>query len=143
WTGYSFDGVDLSVPDENAEVLSKFNLSNSVRKLIVPYAGRVILAGAVQKLGAGGRDGIEVTIYHNDTQVWKRSFSPTDTTPCTPGPNNSCSGGLILDVANGDRLYFMASSIADTSDDALSWAPTVSYQGKDTGALEPYGAHIF
>lgn len=143
WTGYSLEGVDLSVPGEDEEVLSRFNLSNSVRKLILPYTGRVSLTGAVQKLRAGGIDGVRATIHHNGTRVWQRLFASGDTSACKPGPNNACSGGLAVDVQSGDRLYFMADSIADTSDDALSWAPTLGYQGKDTSALEPYGARIF
>lgn len=143
WQGFSFEGIDLTVPEESSEVLENFDLSNALRKLRLPFAGRIALTGAVQKTYAGGQDGVEASIYHNDTRVWKRFFAPADTASCAPGPDDSCSGGLILDVAAGDRLYFMADSIAETSADALSWAPNATYQGRDADAREPYGARIF
>src|SRR6185436_10075050 len=65
--------------------------------------------------------------------------------------------GLTVDVEVGDRLYFLADSIAGTAGDDLLWAPRVAYtravvpgEGSDakdvTGRQderEPYGAPRF
>jgi len=143
WGGFSYQGIDLSVEEENEEVLDSFDLSNSLLKLKLPFAGTVSVTGAVKKLATGGLDGVEASIFHNGSLVWKRFFAPNDLAECSPGPSNSCSGGLSLDVAAGDRLYFMSDSIEDTTADALAWTPAATYQGKDQAALEVYGAKVF
>src|SRR5262249_44947446 len=38
---------------------------------------------------------------------------------------------------------FLSNSIRETSNDALLWAPRVSYDGQDLTALEPWGSHVW
>jgi RHS repeat-associated protein len=143
WDGYSLDGVDLDVPMQDDEVLGSFRPSDTLRKLVVPYGGTVRLSGAIEKKEAGGDDGVEVSIYHDRSRVWHRAFGPDDTGPCEPGEGDGCGGGLTLSVSSGDRLYFLADPVAETSGDALLWAPRVTYEGRDAGALEPFGSPVF
>jgi len=142
WSGFAGQGLSLSSPGEESEVLSNFRLSNPLRHLVLPYDGRVTLSGAVQKKEATG-DGVDVAIYHNGNLLWSRRFAGNDTTPCVPGPGNSCNGGFSRDVKAGDSIYFLAGSVRDTSGDALLWAPVISYEGSDPQAREPYGAQTF
>jgi len=143
WAGFLVDGIDLGVPRQRDEVLENFPLSDTLRKLVLPYAGTVHLDGAIQKRQAGGDDGVRVALYHNGSRIWSRAFAPSDTSPCTPGPGDTCGSGLDLSVASGDRLYFLASSVSETSADALQWEPRVTYTGADQDAVEPYGAPVF
>ena len=142
WSGFAGSGLNLASPGQESEILSKFRLSHALRQLVLPYAGRVTLAGAIQKKEATG-DGVDVAIYHNGSLVWSRRFAAGDTAPCTPGAGNSCSGGLSRDVRAGDTLYFLAGSVRETSADALLWTPSASYDGRDAEAREPYGARTF
>lgn len=127
WSGFTLDGVDLSNPEQEEEILDAFKLSDTLRQLTLPYRGRVAIGGVIQKLRAGGRDGVEVSIHHNGQRIWRRTFAPGDTAACAPAPGNACGGGLERNVSAGDRLYFQASSIAETEADDLLWAPRVTY----------------
>ncbi|HSF43824.1 MAG TPA: SpvB/TcaC N-terminal domain-containing protein [Thermoanaerobaculia bacterium] len=137
------EGRDLSVPGQREEVLGAFKLSDPLRKLVLPYSGRVAVTGAIQKRAPGGDDGVVASLWHNGSRIWLRDFAPDDTGACEPGPGGSCGGGLELDVAAGDRLYFLASAKEETSADDLLWAPRVTYTGRDPEAVEPYGASVF
>src|SRR4029077_3680252 len=116
----------LSPPGESSEVLGSFPLADALRQLRLPFAGHVYVNGAVQKKAAGG-DGVTASIYQGGTRVWSHRFAGTETASCVPGPGDSCSGGLSLDVVAGQSLYFLAGSVRETSGDALLWAPVVSY----------------
>jgi len=142
WSDFTSTGLDLSSDAEEQEVLSSFHLANPLRQLVLPYDGRVHLSGAIQKAQATG-DGVDVAIYRNAGLVWNRRIAGDSVEPCEPGPNNSCSGGLSLDVSAGDSLYFLAASVRDTSADDLAWTPVVTYDGQDPQAREPYGARVF
>ncbi|HEX3552181.1 MAG TPA: SpvB/TcaC N-terminal domain-containing protein [Thermoanaerobaculia bacterium] len=142
WGGYGAGGVDLRRPGEEDEVLSNLKLSDTLRKLILPFSGAVTLDGAIQKKQAGG-DGVKVQIFKNGSQLWQRTFAAGDTAACVPGDGDSCGGGLTFSVQAGDRLYFLADSLRDTSNDALLWAPRVTYTGQDAAAQEPWGANVF
>ncbi|HMB52959.1 MAG TPA: SpvB/TcaC N-terminal domain-containing protein, partial [Thermoanaerobaculia bacterium] len=144
WEGFTFEGIDLTVPEEDDEVLGNFALSDSLRELVLPYAGTVTLTGTIQKQAAGGIDGVDVWIYKNDddTPLWTRRFAEGDLSPCQPAPNDGCGSGLTFDVAAGDHLFFLTGSIEDTTADALLWQPRVAYQGMPVAATEPYGAPV-
>jgi RHS repeat-associated protein len=142
WGGFGANGLSLSSPDEEAEVMSSFRLSHALRQLLLPYAGRVALSGAIVKKESKG-DGVDAAIYHNGALLWRRSFAADDVTACEPGPGNSCNGGLTRDVLPGDSFYFLAGSVRDTDFDALLWAPVVSYEGRDPETREPSGARTF
>lgn len=101
----------------------------------------VSLNGAIQKKQTGG-DGVKVEIFHNDSRIWQRTFAAGDVAPCVPASGDVCGAGLSLDVQAGDRIYFLASSIRETSADALLWAPRVTYTGEDEEALEPWGSRV-
>src|SRR6185436_18526568 len=113
-----------------------------LRQLVLPYDGTVTVAGDVRKKLEGG-DGVTATIYFGGTRVWSHGFAAGETAACAPGPNDSCGGGLHLDVEAGDSLYFLANSIRDTNADALLWSPVVSYSDRDPQAREPWGAPVF
>lgn len=136
-------GRELSIPGQREEVLGAFKRSDPLRKLVLPYSGRVAVTGAIQKRSPGGDDGVSASIWHNGSRVWSKDFAPGDTGACAPGPGGSCGGGLELDVSAGDRLYFLASAQEETSADDLLWAPRVTYSGRDPEAVEPYGASVF
>ncbi|HKV12820.1 MAG TPA: SpvB/TcaC N-terminal domain-containing protein, partial [Thermoanaerobaculia bacterium] len=139
WGG--FGGVDLSVPGQEEEILSKFKLADTVRQLRLPYTGRVEITGAVRRKEAGG-DGVKAWIFHNNSPYWQRTIAADDLSACEPGnPLNPCGGGFQIDVVAGDKLYFVTSSIRDTSADDLLWSPRVAYVGGDPEALEPWGTH--
>ncbi|HEX3130666.1 MAG TPA: SpvB/TcaC N-terminal domain-containing protein, partial [Thermoanaerobaculia bacterium] len=142
WSG--FGGVDLTAPGEEDEVLAKFRLSDALRKLKLPAAGRVSIGGAVQRKQAGG-DGARVRIYRNGGLVWQRTVAADDVSACEPAPNDGCGGGLALDVQAGDELFFLAGSVRDTSADDLLWSPRVTYLDRDADAREPWGprVHVF
>jgi RHS repeat-associated protein len=142
WGGFNSDGLSLSSSEERSDVNDAFRLSNPLRQLVLPYAGRVTLSGAIVKSETKG-DGVDVEIHHNGARIWSRHFAANDTAPCVPGPGDSCSGGLARDVAAGDSLYFLADSIADTDGDALGWSPVVSYDGRDANTREPHGSRTF
>ncbi len=125
---------DLSAAGEKADVLGSFKLSSPLRKLVVPYTGVVTITGAIQKKEPGG-DGVTVEIHHASglpfpgffPPLWQHTIAAGDVSSCTPAPDNACGGGLTLSVKEGDRLYFLASSIEKTDHDALVWAPRVAY----------------
>lgn len=142
WTGFSGDGLQLAAGNPEGDVLSKFRLADPLRALELPYSGRVAIGGAIQKKENSG-DGVAVKIYRNAILVWSRVIAGSSTAPCTPGPNHSCGGGLTIDVAAGDDLYFFANSIRDTSGDELLWAPVVTYEDRSAEAREPHGAREF
>jgi RHS repeat-associated protein len=142
WSGFGGDGLTLGNPQEEEDVKQGFPLTDALRRLALPFTGRVTIAGAVQKMAAGG-DGVVVSIYRNGSRVWNHEFAPADTAACAPGPGGSCNGGLTLDVQSGDSLYFLAGSKRETSADALLWAPVVAYEGEDGEAREPYGARVY
>ena len=146
-SGTPFDGftsasLNLKDAKEEKQVLSDFRLADPIRALALPYAGRVTIAGAVRKVEAGG-DGVDVSIFRDGTLLWKRRIAADDTAPCVPAPDDACGGGLTLDVAQGESLYFLAGSVRETSGDALEWAPVVAYDGASHAAVEPYGARTF
>lgn len=161
WDGFTLDGVDLSNPEQEDEVLDAFKLSDTLRQLTVPYSGRVAIGGAIRKLRAGGQDGVEVAVHHNGQRIWHRTFAPGDTAGCEPAPSDGCGGGLERNVSAGDRLYFQTSSIAETEADDLLWVPRVTYTEllgpscaicppfsvrltpEQQARVEPFGAHVF
>jgi RHS repeat-associated protein len=126
---FSGGGFDLSVPGESADVRNHFNLSDPLRKLVLPFAGTVRVTGAIQKKDSlePGRDGVTVEIHRNGGPIWQRTIAAGDFSSCTPAAGNGCGDGLILQVSAGDRLYFLAGSIERTDHDALLWAPNVTY----------------
>ena len=142
WGGYGAGGVDLRMPGEEQEVLSNLKLADTLRKLILPFSGSVTLDGAVQKKQTGG-DGVKVQIFRNGSRLWQQTFAAGDTAACVPGDGDSCGGGLTFNVQAGDRLYFLSDSIRDTSNDALLWAPRVTYGGQDAAAREPWGSQVY
>ncbi|HEX6863327.1 MAG TPA: hypothetical protein VF414_10955, partial [Thermoanaerobaculia bacterium] len=142
WSGFDSTGLNLGRPGEEDEVLSALRLSDALRKLDLPFAGSVTLDGAIQKKQAGG-DGVKVQIFHNGSRIWQRTFAAGDVSPCVPASGDGCGTGLDLTVQAGDRLYFLANSIRETSADALLWAPRVTYSGQDTEALEPWGSKVW
>lgn len=142
WGGFGGDGLNLSPPGESSEVLAGFPLADALRQLQLPFAGHVTVDGAVQKKLAGG-DGVTASIWQGGSRVWSHRFAGTETAGCTPGPGDSCGGGLSLDVQAGQSLYFLADSGRETGSDALLWAPVVSYAGRDPQAREPWGARAF
>ncbi|HKI02567.1 MAG TPA: glycohydrolase toxin TNT-related protein [Thermoanaerobaculia bacterium] len=142
WGGFGASGLTLGRPGEEEEVLSNLKLSDTLRRLVLPFAGPVALDGAIQKKQAGG-DGVRVQIFHNDTRIWQRTFAASDMASCVPADGDSCGAGLTLNVQAGDRLYFLANSIRETSADALLWAPRVTYTGQDEEALEPWGSRVY
>jgi hypothetical protein len=159
WHGFSIDGLDLGTAYERHEVLEGLRLADPLRKLVLPYSGTVTLDGDVYKITDAGQDGVKVSIYHNHSRLWRRAFARDNTTPCTPGPDDSCGNGLTLEVAAGDRLYFLADAVEETSGDDLAWIPRVRYtdledcsgdtcptDSLDDGQLamtEPFGAPLF
>ncbi len=142
WGGFGGDGLSLTPPGESSEVLGSFPLADTLRQLRLPFAGHVTVSGAVQKKVAGG-DGVTASIWQGSTRVWSHRFAGDETAACVPGPGDSCGGGLGLDVAAGQSLYFLAGSVRETGADALLWAPAVSYDGQDPEAREPWGARVF
>ena len=142
WGGYGSGGIDLRMPGEENDVLSNLKLSDTMGKLILPFSGSVTVDGAIQKKQAGG-DGVKVQIFQNGSQLWQRTFAAGDTAACVPAAGDSCGGGLTFSVQAGDRLYFLSDSIRDTSNDALLWAPRVTYTGQDATAQEPWGSNVF
>lgn len=142
WSGFGAQGLSLSSPGEEAEVMKSFPLANALRQLVLPYAGRVTMEGAIQKKETGG-DGVDVSIYHNGAPIWTRRFAADDIAPCAPGAGNSCNGGLARDVRAGDSLYFLSDSVRDTTADMLQWSPVVAYEGRDAQAREAYGTRQF
>ena len=141
WGGFA-SVLGSSSAGEVSEVLEHFSLTSALRQLALPYGGPVTLAGDVSKKLAGG-DGVTASIYHGGARVWSHRFEAGETAACAPGPGDSCSGGLSLDVAAGDSLYFLAGAGHDTEADALLWSPAVSYGGRDPQAREPWGAPVF
>ena len=145
WDGFSLAGLDLAADGQREEVLGAFHLADALRKLALPYGGRVRITGAVQKKQTGG-DGVVASIHRNGQRLWRRTLAADDTAPCAPAPGDACGGGLELDVAAGDRLYFLAGSLAGTAADALLWAPRVTYLGRTAEELatrEPHGAPVW
>ncbi|HEX4962036.1 MAG TPA: SpvB/TcaC N-terminal domain-containing protein [Thermoanaerobaculia bacterium] len=143
WGGFGAGGLSLARPGEETEVLSNLKLADTVRRLVLPFAGPVTLDGAIQKKQAGG-DGVKVSIFQNGSRIWQRTFAAGDTAACVPAAGDGCgSGGLAVTAQAGDRLYFLADSIRDTDNDALLWAPRATYTGQDVAALEPWGSSVF
>ena len=140
WSG---PGLDLAAPGEESELKGALPLADVLRELELPYSGAIILAGAVQKKQAGGTDGVVAEIHRNGQRIWRHTFAPDEVTPCTPGPADSCGGGLALQVSAGERLYFLAHAIDDTEGDALLWAPRITYPALDLTLLEPWGAPVY
>lgn len=142
WGGFGASGLTLGRPEEENEVLSNLKLSDTLQRLVLPFAGPVALEGAIQKKQAGG-DGVRVQIFHNGTRIWQRTFAAGDVAPCVPAAGDSCGAGLNLNVQAGDRLYFLSNAIRETSADALLWAPRATYTGQDQEALEPWGSRVY
>ncbi|HBL25205.1 MAG TPA: hypothetical protein DD490_00030 [Acidobacteria bacterium] len=142
WGGFDSTGLNLGRAEEESEVLSALRLSDALRRLDLPFAGSVTLDGAIQKKQAGG-DGVRVQIFHNNNRIWQRTFAAGDVAPCVPASGDGCGAGLDLTVQAGDRLYFLAHSIRETSADALLWAPRATYTGEDAAALEPWGSKVW
>jgi RHS repeat-associated protein len=146
WGGFTLGGLDLSLPEQEAEVLATFRRTDPIRQLVLPFAGTVTVEGAVTRAMAGGEDGVEVALYHNSSRVWQRAIAPADTAPCLPAPGNGCGGGLSLVVQSGDRLYFLARAVSETSGDTVFWSPRVRYTGLSAEAAarrEVYGPPVF
>ncbi len=146
WGGFGAGGLGLARPGEESEVLANLKLADTVRRLVLPFAGPVTLDGAIQKKQAGG-DGVKVSIYRNGSRLWQRTFAAGDTAACVPADGDGCgsggAGGLSFTAQAGDRLYLLADSIRDTDNDALLWAPRATYTGQDAAALEPWGSKVF
>src|SRR6185312_15099911 len=146
WGGFGAGGLSLARPGEESEVLAKLKLADTVRRLVLPFAGPVTLDGAIQKKQTGG-DGVKVSIYRNGSRIWQRTFAADDTAACVPADGDGCgsggAGGLSFTAQAGDRLYFLADSIRDTDNDALLWAPRATYTGQDATALEPWGSSVY
>jgi RHS repeat-associated protein len=145
WGQLSAADVISSRPDLDAASANKRYLVDPLVRWVAPFAGRVTLAGVLQKKDAGG-DGVVASIFRNDQLLWRREIAGADVSPCVPAGADGCGGGgIILNVGAGDRLYFLADSIDGVDADDLLWAPTVGY---DVSASEralrgPDGAPIY
>ncbi|MDP9122613.1 MAG: hypothetical protein M3O15_14810, partial [Acidobacteriota bacterium] len=54
WGGFGAGGLALGRPGEEQDVLTNLKLANTLRKLVLPFAGPVTVDGAIQKKQAGG-----------------------------------------------------------------------------------------
>jgi RHS repeat-associated protein len=171
WANYSVSHESCSVHN----LLGPFEdlFSETVGRLWVPLTGALGGSGLdglgnISLTGVAGQ-GAEaaVSVYHGLTSlfstfetgqsgptpdlypVWERVIKASDP-PCSPGPNNSCGGGLTIPVEAGDRLYFKIRPLG-TAGGVVKWSPNLMYQSLDSGALtasqqslrEPDGSYIY
>lgn len=97
----------------------------------------VQLAG-LQLDDAGDPTGsVDARHFKVDTRIVPTSFEPARNSDCAQHPDlaaaealltaNGVEGGLILDVKQGDVLYFRVHSIDNGEDDVVTWAPQIAY----------------
>lgn len=136
--GYSLDGLDLSDPEEEADILADFHTLDPLLRWEAPYSGTVQITGVATKI-AGGGDGLDVYIYKSDTQLWTEHIDAAGGSTADPAP-------LSTAVTAGDRIYFGLTSGNDTAHDAVSWEPRIKYTvascAPGRNAVEPYGAKV-
>jgi len=142
---------------------STFPLIDAVRYWTAPHAGTVAITGdatlidpatcsvlpagvdlstldAATKasieasMGKGNVDGVNVTIQHNGSELWRQNILPGDTTAHTPALSS-------VAVQKGDRIYFRVNSIGNGYCDQVTWDPTITYAGSPTPSIVDANNH--
>src|SRR5262245_2459726 len=145
WGNADVTGLSPSHPDRMDAAKQALFLVDPFVRWTAPIDGTVTITGAVQK-SAGGGDGVTAEIFHGGALLWRRTFAAGDLSPCAPSGADGCNGAaLSVPVAAGDRLYFKAGSIDDTTKDDLLWSPTVTYQVASSllPLREPHGPFVY
>jgi hypothetical protein len=69
--------------------------------------------------------------------LWQRELSAADGA-CVPSGSGDCGGsGVVHQVNNADRLYFVVESLGDIVGDDTNWAPHIEYLGYQPNQPEP------
>ena len=146
WANYSVSNTSCSI--ENLVGPLEHLFVDNIGRVIAPVKGVLDVAGDIGKAipSTGGK--VVVKIWKSVTSLF--SFAPSgaapsapddlslvfttiidkDSPPCTPGPGNTCSGGLQIPVDAGDRIYLQLSPI-ESSSEAIAWDPQLSYASVD------------
>ena len=149
WPNYTLGSNTCDDPIHNAIWSGANSLVSAVNKLIAPFTGRVSVAGEIEASPTSpGR--FEAIILQNDGNTIFRRIFNTGAPPCPPGPDDTCSGGLQIDVQAGDRIYTQLRAL-DSPDRTIAWSPEFVYQSvngvqvaqSQASLREPYGAPIY
>jgi hypothetical protein len=103
---------------------------DTVRRFIAPFSGKVSIAAPVT-LPVAGADGVRVAVQHNGTEV-------SDAILDAAG-ESAFADPIVRDVEAGDRIYFRVGAIDDGVDDAVTWAPVITYQNPAWPELDANG----
>lgn len=111
WPG---DGTIYLHPD-NDQVLVNWT---------APRAGTVTITGTAKKFDTSGGDGVNVSIWHNDTNFWPgagawQAIAYNDST--------GYSVDQTLTVAAGDVISFRLDEGGNISSDSTAWSPRITY----------------
>jgi hypothetical protein len=127
----------------NTQYVSAFNLQPAscsgrcttggvARAWVAPHDGTVSIRGHVLKLHAQGGNGTTASIslvsLRGETQIW-----PATTGRQLIAAGNQAGYGTDVDaihVSEGDVLRFEVHANGDSTDDEVSWTPSVGYVGR-------------
>ncbi|SEM68132.1 Glycosyl hydrolases family 28 [Nonomuraea pusilla] len=89
-----------------------------------PRSGTVLVTGGVAKLDTRGGDGVNVSIWRNQTNMWPgdgawQAVAHDDTTGYSPS--------VRLTVSAGDVISFRLDQGGDPAYDSTTWAPRITY----------------
>jgi hypothetical protein len=105
--------------------------------------GTIRMRGAIERPAATGGDGVRVTIWKvtgieggsppdtMHTRLWERVIRGADPAcePASGGAIDACGdSGFVVDVTNGDRIYFQVHALSEIDDDVVSWDPKLTYE---------------
>ncbi|MDP3275353.1 MAG: SpvB/TcaC N-terminal domain-containing protein, partial [Deltaproteobacteria bacterium] len=104
---------------------------------VAPCAGFVRISGGVSRPSPQG-NGVRASIFHGSTRaapmpqqlfdtVWQRTVTASDGV-CEPDGLTHCGGsGIVREVRNGDRLYFVVEGLGNIVGDDTQWVPNMEY----------------
>lgn len=92
----------------------------SVRCFSVPRDGRVSVTGHVFKLDTKPSDGVCVSIWHCDQQVWRVEIDGDDA--------EGVEHQVVLDVRQGDTVRFIVHKRGEIFCDTTHWDPCITFE---------------
>jgi hypothetical protein len=127
------DAFSSDLAGEQLEEVAKLLLNTSpridtVRRWLAPHTGTIRVQGsAALTAGAAYRgDGALVTVEHGGNKKWEQKL-----TAAAPQGNHD----LTFSVVAGQPVWFRLHVIDNAADDAVSWAPKVTYLGAGAATL--------
>lgn len=116
WDAIWSEGTAVAFHPDNNQVMLEWHAT---------HQGTIAIEGTVKKMATDGGDGVNVSIWQNNTMIW-----PTNGTWHTV-PFNDATGAdtqVNVTVQAGDVISFRVDQRNDSAYDSTSWNPSIHYE---------------